>query len=101
MRVGWIAASGAIHGRLARLKMDTDLHSAALPQRLAAAWLADGRHARHLERVLPLYRQRRDLLLDALQRHLADEATWTVPHGGQHAWVALGRGLPARRRDPT
>jgi DNA-binding transcriptional MocR family regulator len=96
LRIGWIAASGAIHGRLVRLKMDTDLHSAALPQRLAAAWLGDGRHARHLERVLPLYRQRRDVLLEALQRHLADEATWTVPHGGQHAWVTLRRAVDER-----
>jgi DNA-binding transcriptional MocR family regulator len=96
LRVGWIAASGAIHGRLVRLKMDTDLHSAALPQRLAAAWLADGRHARHLQRVLPMYRQRRDVLVDALQRHLADEATWSVPRGGQHVWVTLRRAVDER-----
>jgi 2-aminoadipate transaminase len=46
--------------------------------------------------VLPLYRQRRDVLLEALQRHLADEATWTVPHGGQHAWVTLRRAVDER-----
>jgi 2-aminoadipate transaminase len=96
LRVGWIAASGAIHARLVRLKMDTDLHSAALPQVLAAAWLGEGRHARHLERVIPMHRRRRDVLLDALQRHLADEATWIVPHGGQHVWVTLRRAVDER-----
>jgi DNA-binding transcriptional MocR family regulator len=96
LRVGWIAASGPVHARLVRLKMDTDLHSAALPQRLAAAWLSDGRHARHLERVIPIYRRRRDLLLAALERHLRDEATWTLPQGGQHVWVTLRRAVDER-----
>ena len=114
LRVGWIAARGPIRARLVRLKMDTDLHSAALPQHLAAAWLAGGRHGEHLRRVLPIYRQRRDVLLDALERHLDEEATWIVP-GGRPARLgdpaprdrraralrrgaARRRGLPARRR---
>ena len=96
MRVGWIAASGPVHARLVRLKMDTDLHSAALPQQLAAAWLGEGRHAAHLARVMPLLRRRRDLLLSALDRHLGDEATWTVPRGGQHLWVTLRRSVDER-----
>src|SRR5919198_969634 len=77
--------------------MDTDLHTTALPQRLAAAWLSDGRHARHLERVIPIYRRRRDLLLAALERHLRDEGTWTLPQGGQHVWVTLRRAVGALR----
>jgi DNA-binding transcriptional MocR family regulator len=96
LRIGWIAAGGPVRGRLVRLKMDTDLHSAALPQRVAAAWLGGPGHARHLERVLPIYRRRRDLLLAALERHLGPEATWTVPQGGQHVWVTLRRPVDER-----
>jgi len=96
LRVGWIAASGAVHGRLVRLKLDSDLHSATLPQMLAAAWLDGDRHARHLARVAPLYRRRRDHLLAALERDLGDEATWTTPHGGQHVWVTLRRAIDER-----
>lgn len=96
LRVGWIAASGPVLPRLVHLKMDTDLHSAALPQHLAAGWLAGDRHQRHLERVMPLYRERRDVLLDALERHLGADATWTVPEGGQHVWVTLRRSVDER-----
>jgi DNA-binding transcriptional MocR family regulator len=96
LRVGWIAAGGPIRDRLVRLKMDADLHSAALPQHLAAAWLRDGHHARHLKHVLPRYERRRDVLLGALERHLGEEATWTVPGGGQHVWVTLRRGVDER-----
>ena len=96
LRVGWIAASGAVHGRLVRLKMDSDLHSATLPQRLAAAWLEGDRHQRYLARVVPQFRERRDHLLAALERLLGDEATWTTPQGGQHVWVTLRRAVDER-----
>ncbi|WP_205698372.1 PLP-dependent aminotransferase family protein [Conexibacter sp. SYSU D00693] len=96
LRLGWIAASGPVLPRLVRLKMDADLHSAALPQHLAAAWLEGDRHQRHLEAVIPEYRRRRDELLEALERHLGAEATWAVPTGGQHVWVTLRRAVDER-----
>ena len=96
LRIGWVAASGPVLGRLARLKMDTDLHTSALTQHMAAAWLEGDRHRAYLDRVLPLYRERRDLLLGLLDRHLAGEATWSVPQGGQHVWVTLRRSVDER-----
>ncbi|MGH2900846.1 MAG: PLP-dependent aminotransferase family protein, partial [Solirubrobacteraceae bacterium] len=89
LRVGWIAASGPILGRLVQLKIDADIHTAALPQYLAARYLRGTRHDRLLATALPVYRARRDALVAALQRHLADEAIWTVPGGGNHVWVTL------------
>jgi DNA-binding transcriptional MocR family regulator len=89
LRVGWIAASGPVLGRLVALKLDSDIHTAALPQHLAARYLRGGRHDRLLARAIPVYRDRRDALLRALQRHLGDDATWTIPAGGHHIWVTL------------
>jgi DNA-binding transcriptional MocR family regulator len=89
LRIGWIAASGPVFGRLVQLKIDSDIHTAALPQHLAARYLRGDRHERLLARALPVYRTRRDALLRALDRHLAHEATWTVPAGGHHVWVTM------------
>jgi len=89
LRVGWVAASGPIFSRLVQLKLDSDIHTAALPQHLAARWLRDDRHERLLERSIPVYRRRRDALLRALERHLRDDATWTIPAGGHNTWVTL------------
>jgi len=89
LRVGWIAAAGPVFGRLVQLKIDSDIHTAALPQHLAARYLRGDRHAQLLARALPVYRRRRDALLDALDRHLAHDATWTVPAGGHNVWVTL------------
>ncbi|MGH2840797.1 MAG: PLP-dependent aminotransferase family protein [Solirubrobacteraceae bacterium] len=89
LRVGWVAASGPIMQRLVRLKLDSDMHTAALPQYLAAWHLQGERHAELLARVLPVYRRRRDALLGALDRHLSFDASWNVPAGGHHVWVTL------------
>jgi len=89
LRIGWIAAAGPVLGRLVQLKIDSDIHTAALPQHLAARYLRGDRHAQLLARALPVYKRRRDALLDALDRHLVHDATWTVPAGGHHVWVTL------------
>ncbi|MEA2191130.1 MAG: hypothetical protein QOI73_1251 [Solirubrobacteraceae bacterium] len=89
LRVGWIAAAGPVLARLVQLKLDSDIHTAALPQHLGAHYLRGDRHDKLLARVVPVYRRRRDALLRALDRHLADEASWTVPAGGHHVWLTL------------
>lgn len=96
MRIGWVAASGPVLGRLVRLKMDSDIHTAALPQQLAARYLSSGHHFRMLERSQPVYRRRRDSMLTALERHLGDEASWLEPAGGHHVWVTLRRPVDER-----
>ena len=89
LRIGWIAASGPVMSRLIQLKIDSDIHTSALPQYLAARYLRGDRHELLLRKALPVYRRRRDTLLAALERHLAHDATWTVPTGGHHTWVTL------------
>jgi len=96
LRVGWIAASGPVLERCVQLKLDSDIHTAALPQHLAARYLRGERHAQLLRDVVPVYRRRRDALLRALDRHLAGEASWTVPAGGHHIWLTLHRPVDER-----
>jgi len=89
LRVGWIAASGPVFGRLVQLKLDSDIHTAALPQHLGARYLRGDRHEELLQRSIPVYRERRDALLRALERHLRHDAIWTIPSGGHNIWVTL------------
>jgi 2-aminoadipate transaminase len=96
LRVGWVAASGPVMERLVRLKLDSDMHTSALPQYLAAWHLQGDRHAELLARVVPIYRRRRDALLSALERHLGFDATWEVPAGGHHMWVTLNDAVDER-----
>jgi DNA-binding transcriptional MocR family regulator len=50
-----------------------------------------------VQRTLPFYRERRDALLESLDRHLDGEYTAPKPIGGHHVWVTLNR--PINERD--
>jgi 2-aminoadipate transaminase len=96
LRSGWVASRGPVRDRIAMLKLEADFHSPTLIQHMAARWLATGAYDRHVERTIPFYRERRDALLAALERHMAGEYRVDVPHGGHHLWVTLNRSLDER-----
>ena len=98
LRAGWVAARGPVRERIAMLKLESDFFTAALIQHIAARWLATGAYDRHVEHTQPYYRERRDALLAALERHMPGEYQADRPEGGHHIWVTLN--APARRARP-
>jgi DNA-binding transcriptional MocR family regulator len=96
LRMGWIAARGPVFDRLAMLKLNTDFHSNTLSQYITARFLEQGGYERHIEASNPFYRERRDLMMEALERHLAGEYRAEVPVGGHHVWVQLLRPVEER-----
>jgi DNA-binding transcriptional MocR family regulator len=49
-----------------------------------------------VEHTQPFYRERRDALLAALERHMPGEYEADPPQGGHHVWVTLNRALDER-----
>ncbi len=96
LRIGWLAAQGPVLGRLAQLKMNSDLHSPALPQLVAADLRRGDGYEDHVRASAAVYRERRDVMLEALDRHLGDAATWIVPGGGHNLWLTLDRPVDER-----
>ena len=72
LRLGWLVASSELATRLAATKKATDQGSPAIDQLAFADFIARGELDRHLRRMRPIYRRRRDALLAALGRHLPD-----------------------------
>jgi DNA-binding transcriptional MocR family regulator len=96
LRIGWIAARGPVLERLALLKLESDFFTSAVSQHIAARYLATGGYDHHVESTLPYYRERRDALMEALERHLAGEYRAETPRGGHHVWVTLTRPVDER-----
>ncbi len=69
LRIGYIAATPELIGRLVTAKQSTDLCSPPLLQQALALFLQQGRLATHLRRVIPRYRERCDALLMAMSRY--------------------------------
>ena len=72
LRLGWLVAPAALVPALAAAKAGADMGSSALDQLVFADFVARGELERHLRRMRPIYRRRRDVLLVALARHLPE-----------------------------
>ena len=89
IRVGWVLAPAPIIEKVTTLKQSADLCSSSLNQMFAEAYLARGLWKKNLEILVPIYRSRRDAMLEALGEHFPAEAHWTNPQGGLFIWVTL------------
>jgi len=72
MRLGWLALPGHLVEAVAAAKKAADRGSPALDQLTFADFLSHGEFDRHLRRMRPLYRRRRDVLLASLSARLPD-----------------------------
>lgn len=93
LRIGYMVAPAPLHSKLLSLRRAHDLCSPTLLQYALARFLAGGGLKKHLRRVLPLYRERRDAYLAAMQHHMPAGVEWTRPSGGYCSWITL----PQRR----
>jgi GntR family transcriptional regulator / MocR family aminotransferase len=88
LRIGWLAAPGWLTHDLRRQKLYDDFATGMLDQLALAAFIAEGDLARHLRRVRPEYRRRRDAALRALAAHLPDAQPAGVA-AGLHVFIRL------------
>jgi 2-aminoadipate transaminase len=95
LRLGWVAASPALREKYVILKQSADLHTPTLPQMLAARYLQATNFADNLARIRALYRERRDVMVEALRREMP-EVRFIKPAGGLFVWVELPAGVDAR-----
>ena len=72
LRLGWLAAPPALVDGLTDAKLAADHGSPAIDQLALADFIGRGELDRHLRRLRPIYRARRDTLLAAMARHLPE-----------------------------
>jgi DNA-binding transcriptional MocR family regulator len=84
LRVGWLTAPEPLLARLVAAKLDADLATSAVAQRLAAGLL----ERNPVEPWRAELARRRDHFAAALAAHLP-EWTWTRPAGGLSVWARL------------
>lgn len=95
LRIGWLVAPRVVIERLSVRKQACDLHANLLAQATIYELAKQGHLAKHLKRVRMIYAERRDVMLEALERHFPREARWRKPSGGMAIWVELPEGIDA------
>jgi 2-aminoadipate transaminase len=91
LRLAILAAPPEIVSEIVKLKQPTDLCTPPFTQSLAYHYLAAHDFQARINQLRTVYRHKRDVMLDSLQKYLPPHAEiqWTKPQGGFFIWVRL------------
>jgi 2-aminoadipate transaminase len=95
-RLGWIVASPGAMEVLLHGKQPSDLHTGMAQQMATYEVARNGFVDTHVERIKSFYKERRDVMLRALEEHLPADAHFTRPAGGLFVWAELPRHIDTR-----
>ncbi len=89
VRVGWAVAEPGVLQRLILAKEAGDLCGSNLAMLVTERYFAGDGWRSNLQRLVDVYRRRRDAMVAALSEHFPADATWTRPAGGFYVWATL------------
>lgn len=95
LRLGWAAGPPALVQGLAAVKTDSGTNPYGA--HLATEWALSGKLEPHVRMLRGVYRERRDALLAALERHCAAYCRWSRPEGGFFVWLELNPDVDPQR----
>jgi 2-aminoadipate transaminase len=89
IRLGWCVAPPPVMEKIVLGKQAADLCTSTLTQYFVAEYFAEGRWREYVADLTSIYRERRDAMLDALERHFPPQCEWSRPEGGLFLWATL------------
>ena len=95
-RVAWISAPAPVAAKLEVAKQAEDLCTGGFDQRVVHEACRRGLLERHIPELRAHYQQKRDTMVRAIEQHMGNRVTWTLPRGGFFLWVALAHQLQSR-----
>lgn len=98
-RVGWALANHAVTQRLILANENAVLSPTKMGQLSIAEYLRSYDWMAQIKEYRSMYRERRDAMSAALDRHLP-RASWNVPEGGFYTWVKVPDGIDAKAMLP-
>ena len=94
-RVAWIDAPAPLAAKFEIAKQAEDLCTGGLDQRVVYQACRRGVLSRQLPILRDHYRQKRDVMVEALQREFGSEVSWPSPRGGFFLWATLPPAIDA------
>lgn len=96
-RVGWIVAGEEVFDQIMTTKQAGDLQVSTYIQMLLFEVTQHGYIDRQIERICDYYRQQRDTMLAAMDKHFPKEVKYERPSGGMFIWCELPEQLDATK----
>jgi len=89
LRIGWLVGSESVVERLGDVKMQTDYGASSVSQWILKEILSSAYYDQYLEDIRRALRDRRALMLAALEKYFKNLAVWETPKGGFYIWLNL------------
>ena len=89
LRIGWALVPQSLKDKLVIASESSILCPSNFTQLTISSYLADQPWRDQIASFCELYKVRRDAMLESLEEHFPQEATWTKPGGGFYVWVNL------------
>lgn len=91
-RLGWIFGPEGLLERIYICKQSLDLCPGIMDQYIAAEFLTSGALDENLPKSIALYRDKRDYMLELLEKYMPAGVSWTHPEGGLFLFLTLPEG---------
>lgn len=96
LRTGWLVVPEELVPKLAIIKEATDINTCTLNQRAIAAYLDENDLPARIRNLGRVYGERRDAMLEALEKYFPAGSCWREPVSGFFVWVELPEAVDMR-----
>ena len=101
LRTAFVIGPEEVLAKIEIAKQSANLCGSSLDQRIILACLERGLIEEQKARIRPYYRNKRDILVQALEAEALPGVRWTTPKGGLFLWVTLPEHLDAEKLLPV
>lgn len=98
LRLGWCIGPAALIERMAKIKPDGG--TSPFSSNVVAEYAASGELQDHIGDLIDIYRNRRDVMVEALEKEMPSGVEWTEPNGGFFLWMTLPEGCDVTQMLP-
>lgn len=96
LRLGWVVADTDLLSKFILVKQGADLQSSTVSQVEVAKFLERYDLDEHIKKIIDLYKHRRDVMIDAIEKEFPKEVKYTYSEGGLFTWIVLPEYMNAR-----
>lgn len=95
-RLGWTCADGEMINKYTLVKQGVDLQTSTISQLQLDRFLDKYDLDKHIEKIIDVYRRRRNLMIKTMKEEFPKEVKFTEPEGGLFTWAVLPEHINAR-----
>jgi 2-aminoadipate transaminase len=92
-RLAWTIASGEITRKMIICKQALDLCTNPFTQFIANEFIRRGSLDLHIMKICEMYKPKRDIMMNSMEKYFPDGYTCNKPMGGMFAWPTLPEGI--------